>query len=77
MSVPVRERGESPVEFLDLARKIRVETLRYCLKLPKRLTFYMGTDSKTSHNGKKWVSEIDGNVWEPGVYGWVEVIATD
>lgn len=34
-------------------------------------------DSKTSHNGKKWVSEIDGNVWEPGVYGWVEVIATD
>ena len=25
--------------------------------------------SKTSHNGKKWVSEIDGNVWEPGVYG--------
>lgn len=29
-------------------------------------------DSKTSHNGKKWVSEVDGNVWEPGVYGWIE-----
>ena len=29
-------------------------------------------DSKTSHNGKKWVSEINGNVWEPGVYGWIE-----
>lgn len=28
--------------------------------------------AKTSHNGKKWVSEADGNVWEPGVYGWVE-----
>lgn len=25
-----------------------------------------------THNGKTWVSEIDGNVWEPGVYGWAE-----
>lgn len=22
------------------------------------------------HNGKRWTSDIDGNVWEPGVYGW-------
>lgn len=29
-------------------------------------------DSKTAHGGKKWVSEVDGNVWEPGVYGWKE-----
>ena len=27
---------------------------------------------KVSHSGKKWVSEIDANVWEPGVYGWTE-----
>lgn len=50
MSVPVRERGESPVEFLDLGRKIRAETLRYCLKLPKRLTFYIGTDTMAHAN---------------------------
>lgn len=25
------------------------------------------------HNGKKWESSIDNNVWEPGVYGWEEV----
>lgn len=25
------------------------------------------------HNNKKWKSEINANVWEPGVYGWVEV----
>lgn len=25
-----------------------------------------------SHNGKLWVSDVDGNVWEPGVYGWSE-----
>lgn len=28
---------------------------------------------KVLHNGKTWVSDIDGNVWEPGVYGWTEV----
>ncbi len=27
---------------------------------------------KVSHNGKRWVSTADGNVWEPGVYGWEE-----
>ena len=30
---------------------------------------------KVKHNGKTWVSDIDGNVWEPGVYGWTEVTA--
>lgn len=28
---------------------------------------------KVKHNGKTWESEIDNNVWEPGVYGWTEV----
>ena len=27
---------------------------------------------KVSHGGKHWISNIDGNVWEPGVYGWSE-----
>lgn len=30
---------------------------------------------KVSHNGKTWVSDIDNNVWEPGVYGWTEATA--
>lgn len=25
-----------------------------------------------SHKGKIYVSEVDSNVWEPGVFGWVE-----
>lgn len=29
--------------------------------------------AKTTQNDKKWVSDVDGNVWEPGVYGWTEV----
>lgn len=28
---------------------------------------------KVSHGGKHWTSTVDGNVWEPGVYGWTEV----
>ena len=32
---------------------------------------YMAGD-KVTHNGKTWVSDIDNNVWEPGVYGWTE-----
>lgn len=29
--------------------------------------------AKVSHNEKHWVSDVDANVWEPGVYGWTEV----
>lgn len=28
---------------------------------------------KVSHNEKHWESDVDANVWEPGVYGWSEV----
>ena len=30
------------------------------------------TGDKVTHNGKTWVSDVDNNVWEPGVYGWIE-----
>lgn len=33
---------------------------------------YMKGD-KVSYNGKIWISDIDNNVWAPGVYGWSEV----
>lgn len=29
-------------------------------------------DAKVSHKGKHWTSNVDSNVWEPGVYGWTE-----
>ena len=31
-------------------------------------------DAKVSHNGKHWKSTMDANVYEPGVYGWEEII---
>ena len=27
---------------------------------------------KVSHNSNHWISDVDANVWEPGVYGWTE-----
>ena len=33
------------------------------------------TGDKVTHNGKTWVSDVDNNVWEPGVYGWTETNA--
>ena len=26
------------------------------------------------HTEKIWTSDIDANVWEPGVYGWTETL---
>ena len=31
------------------------------------------TGDKVVHNEKTWVSTVDNNVWEPGVYGWDEI----
>lgn len=31
------------------------------------------TGDKVSHSNKQWISTVDNNVWEPGVYGWNEV----
>ena len=28
---------------------------------------------KVSYQDKHWVSDVDSNVWAPGVYGWSEV----
>lgn len=36
---------------------------------PPNTNPYMKGD-KVTHKGKTWVSAIDNNVWEPGVYGW-------
>jgi hypothetical protein len=29
---------------------------------------------KVKHNGQTWVSDVDANVWEPGVYGWTGLL---
>lgn len=36
-----------------------------------------GKGDKVTHNGKRWTSDVDHNTWEPGVYGWTEVAASN
>lgn len=36
---------------------------------PESTNPYM-TGDKVRHQNKIWVSDVDNNVWEPGVYGW-------
>ena len=40
---------------------------------PDSTNAYMKGDQVT-HYGKTWESDIDNNVWAPGVYGWSEVV---
>lgn len=43
---------------------------------PDSTNAYM-TGDKVRHNDKTWESTIDNNVWQPGVYGWTEVIESN
>lgn len=40
--------------------------------MPSSTNPYMKGD-KVKHNGSNWESEVDNNVWEPGVYGWRQI----
>lgn len=31
------------------------------------------TGDKVTYDDKHWQSEVDANIWQPGVYGWAEV----
>lgn len=31
-------------------------------------------EAKVTHNGERWISNVDANVWEPGVYGWTKEV---
>ena len=41
---------------------------------PQGSTDAYAMGAKVSHNGKRWTSTADNNVWEPGVYGWKEAV---
>ena len=30
--------------------------------------------AKVTHGDRRWISDVDNNVWEPGVHGWTEVL---
>lgn len=42
-------------------------------KQPVGATDAYSKGDRVSYQDKHWISDVDGNVWEPGVYGWDEV----
>ena len=42
-------------------------------KQPVGSTDAYNKGDKVRHNDAVWVSDVDGNVWEPGVYGWTAI----
>lgn len=63
----------SPTKAPSLWAKVLIPdpTVIPAWEQPDSTNPYMKGD-KVTHNGKTWVSDIDNNVWEPGVYGWSE-----
>lgn len=43
---------------------------------PDSTNGYMKGD-KVTHNDYIWQSDVDNNVWEPGVYGWTQLEEAD
>lgn len=65
----------NPIEASSLWTKVLIpdpETIPEWIQ-PESTNPYM-TNDKVTHNGKTWICKIDNNVWEPGVYGWEEVV---
>lgn len=76
------------LETLEAARKSYKDTIEAREALKKQLygvpewiqptgahdAYSIGAE--VTHGGKVWVSDVGGNVWEPGVYGWTEVPTT-
>lgn len=65
----------NPVDAPSLWTKILIpdENTIYPWEQPDSTNTYKIGD-KVTHNGKTWISVVDNNSWEPGVYGWEEVI---
>lgn len=65
----------NPVDAVSLWAKVLIpdETTIPEWEQPDSTNPYT-TGDKVMHNGSIWESTCDNNVWEPGVYGWTEII---
>lgn len=61
-----------PADTPALWKKVSIEEWPEWVQPTGASDAYMKGDH-TAHNDKHWESEVDNNVWEPGVYGWIEV----
>ena len=65
----------NPIAAPSLFAKVLIpdENVIPAWEQPDSTNPYMKGD-KVSYDGKTWVSDIDNNVWTPGVYGWTGLV---
>lgn len=75
MQPHVSRAQDTPDTATSLYKKIGVTEDGYAVWVqPLGATDAYNEGDKVSHNGKRWVSKIDNNVWEPGTVDyWEEV----
>ena len=64
------EPDKTPALFTEVAKPGEIPEW----KQPTGVQDAYAKGDKVRHNDKVWQSNTDNNVWEPGVYGWDEVI---
>lgn len=72
LQVHTVQEGWTPVDAPSLYAKVLVDPTGETIlewQQPDNANPYMKGD-KVKHNGLTYVSNVDNNVWEPGVYGW-------
>lgn len=64
----------TPSLAVSLFTKILIpnDNLIYDWEQPESTNPYM-KDDKVLYNDTLWISIIDNNIWEPGVYGWEKI----
>ena len=63
------EPDKTPALFTEVAKPGEISEW----KQPTGAQDAYAKDDKVRHNGQIWQSDVDNNVWEPGVYGWIVV----
>ena len=58
----------NPADAVSLWAEVLNDEIREWVQ-PGSTNPYMKGD-KVRHDGLTWESDVDNNVWEPGVYGW-------
>ena len=63
----------TPSEAVSLFTKVSIAECPEWVQ-PTGTSDAYNTGDKVTYDGKHWVSTVDANVWQPGVYGWEETI---
>lgn len=73
LTAHVSQAGWTPTAAPSLFAEVLTDPDRILpWKQPDSTNPYAKSD-KVTHSGFTWISDVDGNVWEPGTYGWSKI----